>query len=553
MRLEHQALQAALKALVAAPANEWRALPRREQAIALYALPKNAVLTPVRTLLANALQKNFTPQWVKTNPADEVFLTITALWQHNPKLIGGDTLAAAVKRLIACETAAGGPYYNHEGRVEPGLNAIIALLAQKVAQPLPNVQTFLQNATHSSPLLAPAGLAYILTQARIAPSATLATPLQAAVALFGVAQAGVTDHAKHIILSQQQSNGLWPAEAFFTGHKSNIVTNAIIVGTLARQQKPTAPPNQSLHLDTLRTAARLLPRTPVARKLLGTIQAVDVHYEITLLPFLFAKALQAPISKKQCQLLCVANVCGWIAYTVFDDFLDGTGQPAHLPLACQAIRRSLTCFGQATNSPAFAAYLQTVFDTMDTANRWEATKCRLPVTDITITINALPRQGLIRNTAERSLAHILGPMAAVMASTTNPERIRLVETSLKHYLTARQLNDDLHDWQQDTRAGHVSYVVAAILNDAGVSQGQHKFATLIPIMQRCFRQTTMPRVAKQVLQHIAKARLALQKSQLVQDDSAIDQLFNVQAATAETSLSIHVKSQAFVQHFAAND
>jgi hypothetical protein len=59
----------------------------------------------------------------------------------------------------------------------------------------------------------------------------------------------------------------------------------------------------------------------------------DEDGEIVLLPLVFAQACRFADEYQILPQLSLANMFGWIAYTIYDDFLDEEGSPKNLSIA----------------------------------------------------------------------------------------------------------------------------------------------------------------------------------------------------------------------------
>jgi hypothetical protein len=274
----------------------------------------------------------------------------------------------------------------------------------------------------------------------------------------------------------------------------------------------------------------------------------DENFEITLLPRFFAHALDTPahFTNHYYKTLGLANLYLWIAYTIYDDFIDNEGKPAELPVANIALRASLDCFRLVLpNDARFQRYVSGVFAGMDEANAWEVHHCRFAIQDHNVAIAKLPRYGKCTVLAARAFAYALTPMA-ILAHLPDglPKGSRQIEIAFQHLLIARQLNDDLHDWVKDMQAGQASYVVTAILRDMRIKNGAHDLNALLPAMQRRFRRTTMPKVCRTMLCHISLSRQHFAKSRLLQNTNDIYLLLDNLELSAHHSMERRAKSQA---------
>jgi hypothetical protein len=154
--------------------------------------------------------------------------------------------------------------------------------------------------------------------------------------------------------------------------------------------------------------------------------------------------------------------------------------------------------------------------------------------------------------AARSFAHALTPMAVLAEYAPHSvKKMHHIETAFQHYLIARQLNDDLHDWVKDMQAGQASYVVTAILRDMRVKNDVYDLTALMPAMQRCFRGATMSKICQRMLWHITLSRQHFIKSQLLQPSNDIYILLDNLELSAHHSMDKQAKSQALANMHAA--
>ncbi len=203
-----------------------------------------------------------------------------------------------------------------------------------------------------------------------------------------------------------------------------------------------------------------------ASKMLDKLMATRAHKEITILPYDVAVAWQGiPLKLREEQLLqlCMAHISGWLAYTIYDDFFDGEGNIHLLSVANTSLRDVLCLLTLSVPGEHFQLTVREVLDTMDGAHAWEIAHARLPLPD------TLPHYQDLTILAQRSLGILLAPLAILRhfgVAHDAPETDHLRQFFI-HFLTAKQLNDDLHDWEVDIQQGHVTAVVARILDQAG--------------------------------------------------------------------------------------
>lgn len=255
---------------------------------------------------------------------------------------------------------------------------------------------------------------------------------------------------------------------------------------------------------------------------------------VATLPGLFIASLSSNHQKKLsgfnhklAEKLGTANILGWIAYTIFDDFLDEEGVITELPLGQVCHRLCLDIFAQITrhhHQDALTQEVHRVLNQVDEANHWEVTTARRKTTSssakrtTTITVRlagSLPDYPGSLFTAHKSIGHGLGPAVTLLllGFDTNSPAYQAWWQTAKHLLAARQLNDDAHDWLTDLQQGQLNYVTTQILRD----HFQNKIPTTLKLtektilsLQHTFWTTTLDRVSEDILGHCVAANRVLQ-------------------------------------------
>ncbi len=534
---------------------------------------------------------------------DDTFCALGGLYLHDPKLIDAAALGKIVRLLLATESKVGGPYRTwlvgpeaakHWRDVDVAVNANVAYFLRLAASPLPNLTHYMEQAVqrqrYASPYYPSAyPIMYYLARAyrgpaqpKLAaqilalktPAGHWGSPLQTALMLSALHELGDTEpqpQAMSYILRAQQADGSWPAEPFWlevrgTYSGSPELSTALILEALSAEVRAGVPAPASgadAHGDALcasiitqaNQAAAALPlalrslAVPTFRRMV----AGDHNREIMLLAHFFAQSLRGPSAPSAgvLQHLGLANLYGWTAYTIYDDILDDGGDVRLLSLANTTLRWSLHEFQLAVPDAAFQGVVARTFTAIDAANAWEMLHCRFGVSGGDVSVGSLPHYGNLGKLAERSLGHALAPLGVLAARGTPPESppAQLLLRALKHYLIARQLGDDMRDWEPDLRAGQCSFVVAMLLRQLGVQPGVHSLRTLIPAMQAEARRRTLHDVGQQVLQHIALAQANLQKSKLVVDGSPVGRLLDDLHSATNLTLREHAEAKVFLRAY----
>lgn len=510
-----------------------------DAALLFLALPPEASLQQLRFQLARRLQQQATLEWVGAADPHDTLLAAIAL-HKTPSGLSGARLARVIKRMLQLEVRAGGPY---TATSQPTfcLNILAAVFARVVAQPLPATEAFLTEKLHVQ--------------------ATPAAPLTAAqIAFLLHYSGGKTLFNQYMAVCQKEK--LLPVKTFQRawGELSpcESACRAYLSARLEPHQthRPRLAPSLSdrHHKQVVRTAKKLFsqqaePVRSQAHAIINALSETSYHTEITLLPYFFAEASpHKMVSANQCQLLGAANLCGWVAYTLYDNLLDGDAAAHCLPVANMAMRRAVACFGRAVPDPLFQNYAGQAFDAMDQANAWELANCRFAVRGKIITISRLPRFGKAGVLANRAFAHALAPLAIIWQRTSNAKVRQQAERAFRHYLIARQLADDLRDWQKDFSAGHASFVVTAVLRALRTKPATYALPDLQKAMRTTFKTRTLPYVCQQILRHVGQSKrdfAALPVAAPKEMYAILDNLSKV----ATQSVSAQAHNAAFANEF----
>lgn len=542
---------------------------------------------------------------------DDTFCALFALRRYDASLVGSEALAHIVKLLIAAESQTGGPYHTWLAcadapevwrDVDLAVNANVAAFLRLATKPLPNLTQLMEQAIASRAFRSPYyhsayPIVYFIARAYDGPLAPQlaqylinkrrngwwGSPLATALAVTSLVRLGRADactQALELLAAAQQPDGSWPAEAFCIDpavqsktHYSGTpaLTTALAVEALSalrrQPRKPRSAPRyttdtiaNAIHQQVVAHIRRDLQglrpalRTPTQTALRHTLSG-DTAREITLLAYRFNQSLRKPLSAASMLFthLGAANLYGWTAYTIYDNFLDNEGEPQTLPAANVALRYSVEYFRQALPDDAvFLKYATRIFDTIDNANAWELAHCRTKVAGDTITIPNLPPYARTIDLANRSLGHTLAPLAVLVAAGIKPNdrHTQHISLALRHYIAARQLNDDMHDWQQDLRAGILTYVVAKLLHELDIKPGTYQFAQLIPCMQRHFWNKALPSICQAVSRHTTLARTNAAASRLLTPENLVVDLTDHIDRVVQKTLQEQANARAFLAAYA---
>ena len=293
--------------------------------------------------------------------------------------------------------------------------------------------------------------------------------------------------------------------------------------------------------------------------ILDKILSFDGDRQIVLLSYKFKKAIGESgkdISDEVIEDLGVANLYIWMAYTIYDDFLDDEGDVRFLSVANFCLREFACVYGRLMlMNDEFRVIFNQIMDQLDSANAWEVTHARTLVSgDIFHIPEEIPDYHDFSKLAERSLAHGLGPVAilAWLGYKHDSLEIKNLLDFFKHYLVARQLNDDAHDWEEDMRRGHIDAVVSLILKKIIETEGQkgeidlgNDFASI----QKDFWFKMIPEISEMVLLNINQARHSLVKISLVEEPEHLFEFLIKTENAAIKAIREHKQAMEFLENY----
>lgn len=275
-----------------------------------------------------------------------------------------------------------------------------------------------------------------------------------------------------------------------------------------------------LHRIIEGASARFLNMPVLQEKARACIDAMtrkDPGNQIALMSWHFEKALSSGGKNKNStpdpEPLGIANVHGWLAYKIYDDILDDEGGADSLPIANVSLREACKLYESIMPDSARDTFFE-ILDGIDRANAWERAECRKASADGVIDISSLPDYGRMKVLADKSMGHALGPMAILASRGHGPESPegRSLLSFFRHYIIARQINDDAHDWLEDLERGFLNSASSMLLASwkASGNPDQLDIRESRKELQKLFWNKTIDRVCDAMERHssLAKKHLA---------------------------------------------
>jgi len=472
-------------------------------------------------------------EWLEDTSLYEVFVRLTALWTYDQRLLDGICMAKIAKLLVACEQAIGGPYVVPLDDVVKANSAILQFFTL-CGSPLPNLVKFVANA----PARSASAVLSLVVPVRAVKKITYLPPVSAKDKMAAMLIEDAPDISW--LCATQQVNGSWG---------NDYVRTALGAKLLKISESVQA--NKPRHHDVLEYVQcdielLDLPLRLMAQALQKDIVASKSYEEIVTLCGAFAESLRQPPSTTNEELmrLTKANFYFWMAAMAYDGIIDDERSPHELPVVSVLQRRAVALFS--ASSPNLT---QACFDLIDSANAWELAHCRYDVSNDDITVTHIPSFGNGMLFARRAMGHILGPRIVLEHTRAIHKRKRMVHEALSHYLIARQISDDMHDWQHDIQRGHVNFVGAHLLRRLRITPGVYNTSALSNRMSLSFFNGGMKSACEKMAWHTTKARHYLVKSELFLEDGPLYIFLTRLEEKAAAGLVMAREQQRFVDEY----
>ena len=299
------------------------------------------------------------------------------------------------------------------------------------------------------------------------------------------------------------------------------------------------------------------PARNVFNKILQRIEDADTNGEISLLTYYFRESLRSTTQSENKQIArdnfryAQANILTWTAYTAIDAILDNPDTHPHISLEV-----SLSCVRRATElySLAGAAYSlrESLFSAVDQANTLEL-EVRKDMTLATSlhghdsAVNSsytLSTPTLQRVMADKSIAHIIGPRSLLLGYTQAVQHD--AARAFELYCGARQLLDDMHDWQEDLHNGHITYVIAKLLECSGVAIGSYQKPELTQTLKQTFWNSILEECCNEIIRMTEESRILLETNLLIKNSSFISVTIEPIQRAAKSALLKHLVGKELV-------
>jgi len=284
----------------------------------------------------------------------------------------------------------------------------------------------------------------------------------------------------------------------------------------------------------------------MGRMLIKTISN-ERDREIVLLPLWFYSAINSPagVSRDFLVRLGSANLYGWMAYDIYDDFLDDEGRPCNLPVAIICLREVVNIYNHVLqDNQEFAEFFGRIMDRIDAANSWEQGSARISIVGGKFKVPAVLPDFSIQHLSDRSIGHALGPIAILYSlgyNKNSPEVLNIL-SFFECYLAARQLGDDAHDWWEDLENGFLNSSSTLVLKYFGsleINLNIHKNK-----LHQIFWFRALPEILQTIFSYLSSCRQLLAHTKLIKHPQKFNDMLKALELSAQKTVRQREKIMA---------
>ncbi len=481
------------------------------------------------------------------NDLDDTFCALGAIGLP----INGSQQAAITKLLMHAEQQPGGPYRTwlsddreRWSNVDPVVNANIACYVARLGVELPNITEYIEHLIQSNQLKSTyyfnkSVIYYFITRYYKGSCSNQIIeelldfdhePLYIAMSITAALRSGCSKEwvapLIHQLATSQNDDGSWPATGFYLHAQSNdtliyagsaTLTTAICLEALSLYNSQAPPDTDSQYehpvIKEINQTIEQIKSRELRASLKELVRAADMtnyNRHVVDMPELMTKALNTQVDAVLLYNLTLLSAWGWIAYGAQDDIIDDERSSKYLPALNFCMRQVASIIN--TFDPKFKNDAHTILTRIDIANAWELAQCR------DSTPHNIPDYSNYWQLADRSLGHMLAGLGILYSRHTTIAVVRSFKIFFRHYLIARQLNDDAHDWEDDLARGHINAVAARLLT---VQRGSN---VNVETLRTLLWEKEIIQINKLILSHTNQARHAIMQQKKQFNVSTFEQL-----------------------------
>lgn len=246
------------------------------------------------------------------------------------------------------------------------------------------------------------------------------------------------------------------------------------------------------------------------------------------------------------------NIFFWNSFIIYDNFWDQDKiqDPKLLPVANAYARLHYDSFSQIFRNDK--VFFDDLMKKIDDSNLWEITNCRAKIFDSHLIIPTnIPDFGDYSNKFYPSSAHMLGSLAILSKlgySLRSPQGMNTIDF-FRNHLIARQICDDICDWEKDIKQGHLSTATALLISDWKKLFPKNNKINLCNDfngLREVFWTKTIDKISKKLLFFTDQSYIAFKKIDIMKESVFFQKLIEENQKTAISAMKEREQFLSFV-------
>lgn len=509
---------------------------------------------------------------------DDTFCALRTIFQHNPNLIKSKDWVKITNLLVFCEEKTGGPYRtwvlpkeNEKWReTDLAVNCNIQYFLETQEIELKKINNLIEKSISEKSFYSPyydenqviyfIGRVYkgknkdVLNELINKKIIGEKNPLELAILLSSAMRLGSEIEENYIekLTDQQTNDGSWSKENFYHCKKNEYIgdkalSTALIIETLnlykLKKQTKVSEPETNI---TVNKIVREIKKCSVdldkktKKKFDQICQKITKKENVEMIlmsPFVVAENLTETkkITEDFLIKLSVITALGWMAYTIYDDLIDGDKSINWLPIANIICRKMDIMFVQLLpEKENFLKEYQETMKNLEEANFWELDNCRGRK-------GKIPNFNKIERLADRSMGHALTAMAVLYKEEVCVKDILKLKTFFQFFLAAKQMSDDAHDWETDLKKGQINSAAVEVLK-ISTDKNYDKLRLI-------FWEKVFDKYAERIMNYCEKAKATIKQVSCLKSTACFDKM--VEKVIKSTKMALDEKKETidFVNNY----
>jgi hypothetical protein len=265
----------------------------------------------------------------------------------------------------------------------------------------------------------------------------------------------------------------------------------------------------------------------------------DSNGEILLLPYffkLFLGNLGTKISPDIIYKLGTASLWLWLSVAIDDDLLDNQTSIKNLPLANWAEREFVMAVTSTKTSPEYLRLFRKIMNHHNYSQVWEMKYARYQENTIPLSAKIYSRSSVL---SRKSLSHAIIPLYLLDQMKAKQSDSKNIKLFFTYYLSARQLHDDLSDFEEDLENNRITAAnVSAIVDRQNKSLEE---------LRDNFENKTVTQLAKQIITYTNLADRYLREVKIIKHPEYLMQFVRPLRLGAEQIIGEKRKERDFLE------